>query len=399
MIAVAPQEGASPTPSGSESIPLTVAEYFAGIGLFRMGLEAAGWQIVYANDWSEERAQMYEGFFGESYKVKDIFSVDAEDVPQALLATCSFPCIDLSLAGKLRGLNGTHSSAFWGFYEVLKKQGSQSPPIVLLENVRGWLYSNRGEDFYATARALNNLGYACDVFLLDALSFVPQSRPRLFMLGVKDVAGSNDFSLFMSKSRRLMPDRLRELVLQSDDIHWVDLDIPDPPPYKSEGLSETIIETIPRRDSRWWPKHKVQRHLSMMSPSHLSAVESMASGRVEKVRTFFRRSRSGGQRAEVRRDGVAGCLRTVVGGSGKQFLVVAGNDSIRMRALTVREYARLQGVPDTFPIVANTEQQAYNAFGDAVCMPVIFWLAKEILIPLANRISHTSSTIDRNDGR
>ena len=386
------------TSSESGGTPLTVAEYFAGIGLFRMGLEAAGWKIVYANDWSEERAQIYEGFFGESYKVKDIFSVDAEEVPNALLATCSFPCIDLSLAGKLRGLNGTHSSAFWGFYEILKKQGSRSPPIVLLENVRGWLYSNRGEDFYATAHALNDLGYACDVFLLDALSFVPQSRPRLFMLGVKNLAGGNDSGLFMAKSKRLMPARLRELVLKGEHINWIDLDIPEPPIYKTEGLSEAIVETIPSGDSRWWPKHKVQRHLAMMSPSHLATVESMASRKVEKVRTFFRRSRSGGQRAEVRRDGVAGCLRTVVGGSGKQFLVVAGNDSIRMRALTVREYARLQGVPDTFPIVANTEQQAYNAFGDAVCMPVISWLAKAILIPLANRISRTGSTIEQNDG-
>ena len=95
-------------------MPLTVAEYFAGIGLFRMGLEAAGWRVVYANDWSAERAQMYEGFFGESYQVKDIFSVAVEDVPQATLATCSFPCIDLSLAGKGEGINGRHSGAFLG---------------------------------------------------------------------------------------------------------------------------------------------------------------------------------------------------------------------------------------------------------------------------------------------
>lgn len=74
-------------------MPLTVAEYFAGIGLFRMGLETAGWQVIYANDWSTERAQMYKGFFGEEYQVKDIFSVDSEDIPWATLATCSFPCI------------------------------------------------------------------------------------------------------------------------------------------------------------------------------------------------------------------------------------------------------------------------------------------------------------------
>ena len=63
-------------------VPLTFAEYFAGIGLFRMGLESLGWQCVYANDWSSERAQIYEGFFGERYDVKDIFSVPSSLVTQ-----------------------------------------------------------------------------------------------------------------------------------------------------------------------------------------------------------------------------------------------------------------------------------------------------------------------------
>lgn len=68
------------------------------------------------------------------------------------------------------------------------------------------------------------------------------------------------------------------------------------------------------------------------------------------------------------------------------ILVAAGNDSIRMRTLTAREYARLQGVPDTFPIVADTERQSLSAFGDAVCVPAVSWLATEILIPLTEKI-------------
>ena len=60
--------------SGPTDLPMTFVEYFAGIGLFRMGFEAAGWQVVFANDWSPEREQMYKGFFDESYKAHDIFS-------------------------------------------------------------------------------------------------------------------------------------------------------------------------------------------------------------------------------------------------------------------------------------------------------------------------------------
>ena len=365
----------------------TVAEYFAGIGLFRMGLEAAGWRVVYANDWSEERAQIYRGFFGDAYRVEDIFSVSPDDVPRTALATCSFPCTDLSLAGKLEGINGNQSGAFWGFCDILEKQGANAPPIVLLENVVGWLHSNGGADFRATAKALNELGYACDAFMLNALSFVPQSRPRIFMVGVKTVSESDGSPLFPdSRSKRLMPDRLKKLMLESEDIRWTRLAVPEPPDYMSDGFSRSIVERIPPGDSRWWTPKEVDRHIAMMSPPHLATVKGMAGRSDVSFRTFFRRVRAGGQRAEVRRDDVAGCLRTVGGGSGRQFLVAAGRGAIRMRALTPREYARLQGVPDSFPIIAKTERQALNAFGDAVCAPAAAWIAKKILTPLAKRL-------------
>ena len=370
------------------SIPLTVAEYFAGIGLFRMGLEAAGWRVVYANDWSRERAQMYRGFFGEDepYEVKDIFAVTSRNIPPATLATCSFPCIDLSLAGKRMGINGKHSGAFWGFLDRLKEQGPQAPLIVVLENVTGWLYSNEGKDFYATAKALNEIGYACDAFMLNARSFLPQSRPRLFMIGIRDTVGTGERVFSAYRSKRLMPPKLKNLMLESDDIQWAWLDIPEPPPYRSTGFSDDIVEAMSADDVRWWPEHKVEKHLAMMSPSHLATVTSLARQEGERYRTFFRRIRREGQRAEVRSDDIAGCLRTAVGGSGKQFLVAAGNDSIRMRTLTPREYARLQGVPDSFPIVANTERQSLNAFGDAVCVPAVSWIATQVLNPLIEAI-------------
>ena len=367
------------------NIPLTVAEYFAGIGLFRMGLEAAGWQVVYANDWSVERAQMYHGFFGDDYHIEDIFAVCPDTVPPATLATCSFPCIDLSLAGKQQGINAKHSGAFWGFYEVLKQQGVQAPPIVLLENVAGWLYSNHGNDFYATAKSLNELGYICDVFMLNARCFVPQSRPRLFMIGVKEECAKVYQKRIGYRSKRLMPARLKELMLANSNIRWAHLEIPEPPPYKITGFSDDIVEKLPPDSPSWWDKEKVDKHIQMMSAAHLKLVKELARQDRERFRTFFRRRRSVGQRAEVRSDDIAGCLRTAVGGSGKQFMVAAGNGSIRMRALTAREYARLQGVPDTSPIVANSERQSLSAFGDAVCVPAVTWIANEVLLPLVKR--------------
>ncbi len=372
-------------------LPLTVAEYFAGIGLFRMGLEPAGWTVAYANDWSPERASMYQGFFGDVYDVKDVFSVAAKDVPRTTLATCSFPCIDLSLAGNLRGLDGEHSSAFWGFYGILREQGMEAPPIILLENVTGWLSSNKGGDFYAVAAALNELGYACDAFALNARCFVPQSRPRVFMVGINHAYLSDSRNLktdgIYFRSERLLPAKLKQLIRDSDNIHWAHLEIPDPPPYKSKGFSEGIVEELLSDDPRWWPREMVEKHLAMMPPLHLDMVRGLVDEKRQTARTFYRRRRPTGQRAEVRSDDIAGCLRTAVGGSGKQFMVMAGNGEIRMRTLTPREYARLQGVPDTFPIMVNSERQALNAFGDAVCVPVVSWIAHNVLRPLVENLN------------
>ena len=371
--------------------PLTVAEYFAGIGLFRMGLESAGWKVVYANDWNPERSMMYQGFFGDGYEVKDVFSVAAKDVPRTTLATCSFPCIDLSLAGNLRGLEGEHSSAFWGFYRILREQGAEAPPIILLENVGGWLSSNKGQDFYTVSEALNELGYICDAFTLNARCFVPQSRPRVFVVGIKEThfSGSGNVSAdgILFRSERLLSAKLRRLIRDGDRIRWAHLNIPDPPLYRNKGFSEEIVEDLLPDDPRWWSREKVDKHLHMMPPLHLDMVRRLADGKSATARTFYRRRRPAGQRAEVRSDDIAGCLRTAVGGSGKQFMAMAGNGEIRMRTLTPREYARLQGVPDTSPIVVSSERQALNAFGDAVCVPVVSWIANNVLGPLVETLN------------
>jgi len=365
--------------------PLMVAEYFAGIGLVRMGLQPHGWQVVFANDISEKKYEMYKAFFLDTeahYVVSDIFDVDPSTVPPVILATCSFPCIDLSLAGNMNGMiSGDHSSAFWGFIEILKAQAESAPPLVLVENVPGWLYSNKGMDFRITVQALNKLGYACDVFILDALRFTPQSRLRVFLVGTRLPVSYTTVELILTRSESLLSDRLKKSIIVNKDLRWFYNEIPEPPILKSAGLAE-IVEPMSDVDSRWWADDKVKRHLAMMKESHRERVEQLAQGQQFSYRTFFRRRREEQQRAEVRDDDLSGCLRTAVGGSGKQFLIRAGKSSIKMRVMTPREYARLQGVPDEYPITVNGVQ-ALTGFGDAVCVPAISWIAKHVLNPLA----------------
>jgi DNA (cytosine-5)-methyltransferase 1 len=375
----------------SQAAPLTAAEYFAGIGLVRMGLQPRGWRVVFANDISEKKYAMYKTFFAgaeEHYIVGDIFALNPAAIPATTLATCSFPCIDLSLAGNMSGIDGQHSSAFWGFIRILQAQKEAAPPLVLVENVTGWLYSNKGDDFRVTVRALNELGYACDVLALDARRFTPQSRPRVFLVGAKTTTDDCNVDWILQRPTSLLSAQLKKSIAANRDLRWFYNPIPEPPLFMEGGLSR-IVECLSDADSRWWPPEEVARHLAMMKESHRKRVSRLAEDKQFAFRTFFRRRREDQQRAEVRDDDLAGCLRTAVGGSGKQFLIQAGRGSIKMRAMTPREYARLQGVPDEYQITADGVQ-ALTGFGDAVCVPAISWIAQNILNPLAESLRETT---------
>jgi DNA (cytosine-5)-methyltransferase 1 len=143
----------------------TFAGFFAGIGLMRIGLERARWQIAFANDIDEDKWRMYRDHFGETgeFVLADVHQLDVVTVPTVSLATASFPCNDLSLAGSRKGLAGEQSSAFWGFMEVLKKLDRRRPPLVLLENVTGFLTSHDEDDrFVMKAQATRGRAKVCN---------------------------------------------------------------------------------------------------------------------------------------------------------------------------------------------------------------------------------------------
>lgn len=105
---------------------LRAAEFFAGIGLMRMGLDREGWSTVWANDIDEKKWEMYRTNFNDGaceFVLGDVHEIDGKDIPDIDLATASFPCNDLSLAGARHGLAGTQSSAFWGFIDAIKSMG------------------------------------------------------------------------------------------------------------------------------------------------------------------------------------------------------------------------------------------------------------------------------------
>jgi DNA (cytosine-5)-methyltransferase 1 len=356
----------------------TFAEFFAGIGLMRVGLERQGWRIAFANDIDPQKKEIYRANFQDAEKhflLSDIHDLHAAEVPSVALATASFPCNDLSLAGGREGLEGKNSSAFWGFIKVLQEMKRRRPPMVLIENVPGFLTSRDGRDFEDAMLALNDLGYAVDPFILDAASFVPQSRQRLFVVGTR--AKDSDAEVIAERffESRVRPAALADFIFSHPDINWRISRLQDPP--RCGMRLEDIVEELPPDSPDWWNRERAKYLLNQMSPRHRQVADKMIAGRSWSYGTVFRRIRNEKSMAELRTDGLAGCLRTPRGGSGRQILFKAGRNQYHVRLLTPRECARLMGADD-FKITVPLNQALFG-FGDAVCVPVIEWIARNYL--------------------
>jgi len=380
----------------TSTLQQTFLEFFAGIGLVRMGLEKAGWRLLYANDIEPQKQQMYSAHFRDAddhFDLADIHRVDPFTIPRATLATASFPCTDLSLAGERKGLKGRQSSAFFGFIEVLTEMGDVRPPLILIENVLGFLTSRNGADFRQAMLALNKLGYTVDTFILDAKWFVPQSRPRLFVVASLFEKPCSKCSPGLLSPSRLRPSLISSYIVAHPDIHWSLFNLPDPPEKANHSI-EDILEDLHESDPQWWSKERADYLYNQMSPRHRKVADAWISQKKWSYGTVFRRVRrqpDGHKRsmAELRSDGIAGCLRTPKGGSGRQILFKAGYGEYAARLLTPRECARLMGADEFF--IEAPLNQALFGFGDAVCVPAITWLAQNYLNPVLDGVESTKS--------
>lgn len=396
-------------------------ELFAGIGLVREALEPLGWECVYANDFDPKKQAIYRARFpgesGSDLDGRDLFDVNPEELPHPVdLVASSFPCIDLSLAGKRGGLAGNHSGAFWAFVDVLEslRDSGDAPRAVMIENVVGFLTSNDGEDFRVALRALNRLGYRLDVAQVTAERFTPQSRPRIFVLALReDVAGDamtlpedvapEEWARAVNAAgdvrpklvRRMMLDELDEIVQDAllderteaadEDFSWGVLTLPEPPRREDDFADVVEWDAGP-----WWSPERTELALSEMAPLHQARVREMreasetAPGE-RRAATAYRRRRNGKSVYEVRSDGVAGCLRTARGGSSTQLVVIAEGGEVRMRRMTPREYARLQGAEYQETLDGFSDADLRTAFGDAVCVPAVTWIADHAFSSLLER--------------
>ena len=371
------------------------AEFFAGVGLVREGLSISNWSCIWSNDISQDKKETYIENFGEDdFWLGDIWDVaiNPDVIPNnTFLYTASFPCTDLSVAGGRAGLAGTESGTLNALIEILrkKKKSNTSPKVVLLENVKGFLTSHNGKDVEQTVKYLSDLGYFIDIIELDAIDFSAQSRPRVFLIAVeknlakKTMKIKNGIQIFdhwwahFESKPNLRSEKIKNIILRNECLNWALFDI-ESPKTSSARLADIIETDLPDNSELWWPEDRQSHLFEQMSDNHKNILCRMMKNKDYSYGTVYRRMRKGKSMAELRTDGFAGCLRTPRGGSSKQILVRAGNNQWKVRLLTPREYARLQGVRDSFKLPSNNNK-GYFAMGDAVCVPVIEYITENIL--------------------
>lgn len=369
----------------SPTKPLAL-EFFAGGGLARLGL-GAQFDVVWANDIDIKKAVVWRANFGgDGFVLGDVHDVDPSQVPSSDLAWASFPCQDLSLAGGRAGLEAKRSGSFFGFVDVIKALQSQrrAPKVLVIENVSGLLTSRGGQDFGALMQVLVEMGYQAGALEIDAQHFVPQSRPRVFIVAcAKDhvipvdlLSGGVALSPFITpailKAWQSLPDSLRE-----QHLFWA---LPCPP-KSTLSLADVIDVT----DQNWWPQVKTDTLVESFSVRHRGALAQVQATGAVHIGAIYRRTRAkdGVSRpfAEVRFDGQAGCLRTPSGGSSRQFLLFVEGQHLRARALNPREAMRLMGVGDDY-VLPKSASAGLKVAGDGVAVPVVAWLSQCLLEPL-----------------
>ena len=367
----------------AQAIQPTFYEFFAGGGMARAGL-GEGWRCLFANDFDASKAASYRANWGEgAMKVGDIHALDVAELPGAPdLAWASFPCQDLSLAGHGAGLKGARSGAFWGFQRIIEglRAEGRAPKLLVIENVIGALTSNGGADFADLTRALAALGYVVGALTIDAAHFLPQSRPRLFILCAREelaggAVGEPSAPWHSPALIRAVAALPRET---QNSWRWWSL----PAPTVHNMRLADLVEEDPR-DTPWHRPDETARLVSLMSPANLRKLEAAKSAGARMVGTIYRRTRldekgAKVQRAEVRFDGIAGCLRTPGGGSSRQFIMVVDGARVRTRLLSGREAARLMGLPDDYILPARYND-AYHLLGDGLAVSAVRFLRMHLL--------------------
>lgn len=359
---------------------IRVAELFAGIGGFRLGLERSNFKVVWANDWKWAEAKSQGGRWNEqkqyyelldsktgkwkkatenksgeiytkhwndgSYIDQDICTVDPKDIPDINMLCGGFPCQPFSLAGKRQGFKDIRGTMF---FEIARIAEAKKPSLLLLENVKGLLSHDNGDTFEVITRTLDELGYDVEWQVFNSKYFgVPQNRERVFIIG----------HLRGTSTKQIFP------ICKSDSLSFEDEE-------GEQGISSCL-------DANYFKGARKQRTFVRTGEGGVTAILA---------------DNLGGNIKQRQKD-VSSCAAWTLGGSktliaqalqtdgflraGSSFGTNNPQSSRNIRRLTPTECERLQGFPDGWT-GGVSDTQRYKCLGNAVTVNVVQFLGERLL--------------------
>ena len=327
----------------------TFIDLFAGIGGFRMAFQELGGECVFSSEWDEQAQKTYYANYGE-VPFGDITKESTKNfIPENFDILCAgFPCQAFSLAGKRRGFEETRGTLFFDVAEILRRR---QPKAIFLENVKGLAIHDKGRTLRVILDTLDEVGYVVpDPQIVNAMYFgVPQHRERIYIVGFRKDLGIRKEDFTYPEQKEVTK-------------HFIDIREENPVPAKYY-LSTQYWNTL--------EAHKA-RHAAKGNGFGYEIIPD---------------------------DGVANAI--VVGGMGRERNLVIDTrqtdltpttnitgtvNTMGIRKMTPREWARLQGYPDDFRIVV-ADASAYKQFGNSVAVPAIKATAQELLKVLNNKKS------------
>lgn len=326
-------------------------DLFAGIGGIRMGFDRAfgdGIETVFVSEWDLPAQKTYAANFAEPSKIYGDITLPEtkEAIPDFDICLAGFPCQAFSMAGKRMGFNDDYKGRCRGtlFFDVAEICEKHKPRVIFCENVKGLTHHDRGRTFKVIRETLEQLGYNVHAKVLNSKDFgVPQNRERIYIVAFRKDLDSSSFAF-----------------PEPTDTTKTIADILEKDPVSAKYyLSDTYLATLRR---------------------HREHHEALGHGFGYEIRPL---------------DGIANAI--VCGGMGRErnLIVDTRQTDLRpvtnikgevnregIRKMTPREWARLQGFPETYRLV-QADAQLYKQFGNSVTVNVIEAIAKEIRKVLA----------------
>lgn len=324
-------------------------DLFAGIGGIRLGFEQAfgdSLRTVFVSEWDEHAQKTYKANFADEFEIAgDITKIEETDIPSFDICLAGFPCQAFSLAGQRKGFKDNFKGKARGtlFFDVARICALHKPKVIFCENVKGLTIHDKGRTFDIIKGTLDELGYTVHERVLNSRNFgVPQNRERIYIVAFRNDIDSTDFKFPESTDSSK---RIKDIIEEQ-------------PVSAKYYLSDVYMETLRR---------------------HRARHEAKGNGFGYEIRDW---------------EDVAGAI--VCGGMGRERNLLIDKRQTDLtpvthikgevnkegiRKMTPREWARLQGYPDTFRLPL-ADVHLYKQLGNSVSVPVIKAIAENIKIVL-----------------